>query len=111
LFLAEFRDVFLVQVPDDSQKDKEKKRKALEKIARLQFKREPDNVQRIYINKARQPESPVPLADGQDPESRSSGDCLQSTGVLAVVLALPLPSCTVRCRKNMRTMSHQQHLW
>ena len=83
LFLAEFRDVFLAQVPDDSQKDKEKKRKALEKIARLQFKREPDNVQRIYINSARQTESPVPLADGQDPESRSSGDSFRSSAVLA----------------------------
>ena len=87
LFLAEFRDVFLAQVPDDSQNDKEKKRKALEKIARLQFKREPDNVQRIYINSARHTESPVPLADGQDTKSLSSGDSFRSSAVLADALS------------------------
>ena len=83
LFVAVFRDVFLAQVPDDSQNDKEKKRKALENIARLQFKREPDNVQRIYINKAKEHDSSLPLADCHDTESRSSGDSFRSSAVLA----------------------------
>ena len=82
LFLAEFRDVFLAKVPDDSRNDKEKKRKALEKVARLEFNREPESVRQIYINKAKQlHESSVPLADGQDAESRSSGDAFPSSVV------------------------------
>ena len=82
LFLAEFRDVFLAQVPDKQRHDKEKKRKALEKVARLEFSRESEIVRQIWINKAKQlHESSVTLVAGQDAGSRSSGDASLSSVV------------------------------
>jgi hypothetical protein len=82
LELGDLIDVFLAQVPDDSRNDKEKKRKALEKVARLEFNHEPESARQIYINKAKQlHESSVPLVAGQDAGSRSSGDASLSSVV------------------------------
>ena len=56
------------------ERHREKQRKAIETIARLQLRREPDIVQRICIKNAKQQGSCLPLADRQDAGSRNFGD-------------------------------------
>ena len=56
------------------ERHREQRRKAIESIARLQLRREPDIVQRICIKHAKQQGSCLPLADRQDAGSRNFGD-------------------------------------
>ena len=69
VYLADHRDSFLEMVPSKTKKDRNKKRKEMERLAREHFNKLSQSEQQCYYDRVARP---VPISDGNEPLMESS---------------------------------------
>ena len=112
-YLADLRSTLVDTLSDEVKKDKNKKRKELERLARERFTKESDIVQKRYLDMVMRPE-PLPAEVGeQEAEFRSSGDVLRSSEASSIAsssASAAAPLVSKPASSSQRTPSPCAHL-